>query len=284
MKHYKIKQSITDRSSISVNLYLKEISKYPLLTPDEEIQLVQQAKSGDKLAKEKLINSNLRFVISIAKQYQNKGLEFADLIAYGNIGLMKAVDLFDEKRGFKFVSYAVWWIRQSILQALVDYGKTIKLPSNQVILLNKINQYILNFNQLNERNPSIDEIADHFELEYEKVQDILSNSMLFSSLDLPVSDDSEECLSDTLPTTISSDKTLSDDSLAKDLNFLFLNLNPTEILVLKKYFGIEYNEMSLEQISSELNITKERVRQIKDKAILKLRKSNQISKLFKYLG
>lgn len=286
MKHHQIRQSITDRSSITMKLYLKEVNKQPLLDDAEELELAKAARNGDKQAIDKLVKSNLRFVISIAKQYQGQGLELPDLINEGNIGLIKAAEKFDETRGFKFISYAVWWIRQSILQALSETAKTVRIPLNQISDINKINKVIARFEKLNEIPPSYAEIAEILDMSIDKVIDTLNISNITVSIDQPIDENQEDSLGDTLTSeTERSDETLLKSSLHKDImSILNSTLNDIEREVITKYFGIGCTALYIDDIAISLNITKERVRQIKDKSIIKLRKSDQINILTKYLG
>ena len=286
MKHYKIKPSITDRSSISVDLYLKDISKFPILTPEEELNLVTQMRKGDKVAREKLINSNLRFVVSIAKQYQNKGLDFADLISVGNLGLMTAIDRFNPEYNCRILSYAIWWIRDFILQELFTNGKTIKVPVGKVTAVNKLNRILIEFEQKNERPPTVEELVPLLGMSNFEIEDLLSYSQLQVFSEETVSDDGDtESLYDSIcdedSDTDSTLKNLGLTSVIEDI--LSEVLNPIEYQVIIKLFGIGCGEMAYNDIAEDLNLTKERVRQIKDKAIIKLRKSNKINFLQKYL-
>ena len=286
MKHYKIKPSITDRSSISVDLYLKDISKFPILTPEEELNLVTQMRNGDKAAREKLINSNLRFVVSIAKQYQNKGLDFADLISVGNLGLMTAIDRFNPEYNCRILSYAIWWIRDFILQELFTNGKTIKVPVGKVTAVNKLNRVLTEFEQKNERPPTVEELVPLLGMSNFEIEDLLSYSQLQVFSEETVSDDGDtaslyDSICDEDSDTDSTLKNLGLTSVIEDI--LSEVLNPIEYQVIIKLFGIGCGEMAYNDIAEDLNLTKERVRQIKDKAIIKLRKSNKINFLQKYL-
>ena len=249
--------------------------------------MTQKIKKGDILAQEKLIKANLRFVVSVAKQYQNQGLSLPDLINEGNMGLIKAAENFDETRGFKFISYAVWWIRQSILQALAEYSRIIRLPISQLNLFSKINKEISNFEQKNERLPSVDELSDILDVSSERIIDILNCSKKYTSIDMPVLDDSETNLSDLI---ISDDDKFSDsklinESLIKELNIILNStLSEQELKVIKMFFGFENKEKSLDEIGIKLNLTKERVRQIKNNAIFKLRKNPKIEILKVYFN
>lgn len=286
MKHYKIKPSITDRSSISVDLYLKDISKFPILTPEEELNLVTQMRNGDKVAREKLINSNLRFVVSIAKQYQNKGLDFADLISVGNLGLMTAIDRFNPEYNCRILSYAIWWIRDFILQELFTNGKTIKVPVGKVTAVNKLNRVLTEFEQKNERPPTVEELVPLLGMSNFEIEDLLSYSQLQVFSEETVSDDGDTAsLYDSICDEDSdADSTLKNLGLTSVIEDILSEvLNPIEYQVIIKLFGIGCGEMAYNDIAEDLNLTKERVRQIKDKAIIKLRKSNKINFLQKYL-
>jgi len=286
MKHYPIRQSITDRSSISVNMYLKDISKYPLLTEQEETELLSKAKNGDEKAKEKLIVSNLRFIISIAKQYQNKGVEFSDLISAGNMGLMRAISHFDDSYNCKFISYAVWWIRDSILKEILDYGKIIRIPAEKVTKFNKLNKVITQYEQDHGISPSFKELAEILDCSEEDIKNIISQCTVSVIPDSIVNSDGEE---ESIFETLYIENGNADENLKKQSgsiiinDFLKQNLNDTEYYVITKFFGVNGDEMSLDDISKSCNITKERVRQIKDKAIIKLRKCPNVEKLANFL-
>lgn len=286
MKHYPIRQSITDRSSISVNLYLKDISKYPLLTDEEESELISKIKNGDEKAKEKLITSNLRFIISIAKQYQNKGIEFADLISAGNIGLMRAISHFDNSYNCKFISYAVWWIRDSILKEILDYGKIIRIPAEKVTKFNKLNKVIAQYEQDYGISPSFKELEELLNCSEEDLKNVISQCSVFIVPDSIVNSDGEE---ESIFETLYVEDGNTDENLKKQseskiiIDFLKQNLNDTEYYVISNFFGIEGKEMNIDDISTSCNITKERVRQIKDKAIIKLRKCQGVEKLANFL-
>ena len=286
MKHYPIRQSITDRSSISVNLYLKDISKYPLLTDEEETELISKIKNGDEKAKEKLITSNLRFIVSIAKQYQNKGVEFADLISAGNIGLMRAISHFDDSYNCKFISYAVWWIRDSILKEILDYGKIIRIPSEKITKFNKLNKVITQYEQEHGVAPSFNDLEEILECSEEDLKNIISQCTVSIIPDSIVNSEGEE---ESIFETLYVEDGSTDENLKKQsesmtiIDFLKQNLNDTEYYVITNFFGIEGKEMSLDDISTSCDITKERVRQIKDKAIIKLRKCPGVENLSNFL-
>lgn len=286
MKHYQIRQSITDRSSISVDLYLKDISKYPLLTESEENELIKQILDGDEKAKEKLIQSNLRFVVSIAKQYQGKGIDLADLIACGNIGLMRAASHFNPEYNCRFVSYAVWWIRDCILKEILDHGKSIRIPAEKITKINKISREISKFEQINGRIPSLSEISSIMNMSEDDIKDLVSQCTITIVPDSVINPDGEvESLFETLYLEEgNTDKiTKQQSALISIIDFLKQNLNDTEYEVITKYFGLDGPEISLDVIGEQNNITKERVRQIKDKAIIKLRKCDNINLLTHFL-
>ena len=287
MRQLKIPKSITNRNDSILNKYLNDIKKEPLITAEEEVLLTQKIEKGDILAQEKLIKANLRFVVSVAKQYQNQGLSLPDLINEGNMGLIKAAENFDETRGFKFISYAVWWIRQSILQALAEYSRIIRLPISQLNLFSKINKEISNFEQKNERLPSVDELSDILDVSSERIMDILNCSKKYTSIYMPVLDDSDTNLSDLIISDDDkfSDSTLINESLVKELNIILNStLSEQELKVIKMFFGFESREKSLDEIGIKLNLTKERVRQIKNNAIFKLRKNPKIEILKVYFN
>ena len=285
MRQLKITKSITNRESASLDKYLQEIGRKDLITVDEEVELAQKIKQGDQAALDKLVSANLRFVVSVAKQYQNQGLSLPDLIDEGNLGLIKAAQKFDETRGFKFISYAVWWIRQSILQALAEQSRIVRLPLNQVGSLNKIGKALQRFEQENERRPSPAELAEQLDVPVEKIADTMKVSGRHVSVDAPFVDGEDNSLLDVLPNEDSpmADSTLTQESLSKEVNRALEQLNPRERDILKMFFGIGCQEMTLEEIGAKFDLTRERVRQIKEKAIRRLK--GQKSKLLKsYLG
>lgn len=285
MRQIKITKQITGRDSYSMEKYLQEISKIRVLSPDEEASLAKKMKKGDSFAKERLILGNLRFVVSVAKQYQNHGLTLGDLINEGNLGLLKAAEGFDETKGFKFISYAVWWIRQSILQALAEQSRIVRLPLNQVGSLNKISKELSKFEQENERRPSPEELADRLGLPVDKISDTLKVSGRHISVDAPFVDGEDNSLLDVLPNDDSpmADSTLNQESLSKEVDRALKQLYDREREILKMFFGIGCQEMTLEEIGAKFDLTRERVRQIKEKAIRRLK--GQKSKLLKsYLG
>jgi len=288
MRQLKITKSITNRESQSLEKYLQEIGKVDLLTPEEEVDLAKKIKQGDQLALEKLTKANLRFVVSVAKQYQNQGLSLSDLINEGNLGLIKAAQRFDETRGFKFISYAVWWIRQSILQALAEQSRIVRLPLNKVGSLNKINKAFSELEQAYEREPSADELADSLEIGTEEVQTTLGVAARHVSMDAPFVDGEDNSLLDVLENggTPGTDKALEyNESLRREIERSLSTLTERQCDVVKLYFGIGIEHpMSLEDIGERFGLTRERVRQIKDKAINKLRSASRSKLLKHYLG
>ena len=286
MRQLKITKSITNRESASLDKYLQEIGKEELITVEEEVELAQRIRKGDQEALEKLTKANLRFVVSVAKQYQNQGLSLPDLINEGNLGLIKAAEKFDETRGFKFISYAVWWIRQSILQALAEQSRIVRLPLNQVGSLNKINKAFARFEQEHERTPSAEELANELELPKEKVTDTLRVAGRHISVDAPFADGEDNSLLDVLVNTDSpnADRGLINESLATEVERALEILTDRERDIIRYFFGIGCSEMTLEEIGEKFDLTRERVRQIKEKAIRKLRQSTRSSVLKSYLG
>ena len=286
MRQLKITKSITNRESASLDKYLQEIGKEDLITVEEEVELAQWIRKGDQKALEKLTRANLRFVVSVAKQYQNQGLSLPDLINEGNLGLIKAAEKFDETRGFKFISYAVWWIRQSILQALAEQSRIVRLPLNQVGSLNKINKAFSRFEQENERRPSPEELADSLDLPAEKVADTLRVSGRHISVDAPFVEGEDNSLLDVLVNDDSpiADRTLINESLSTEVERALSTLTERERDIIKLFFGINTQEMTLEEIGEKFGLTRERVRQIKEKAIRRLRHSSRSKLLKTYLG
>ena len=286
MRQLKITKSITNRESASLDKYLQEIGKEELITVEEEVELAQRIRKGDQEALEKLTKANLRFVVSVAKQYQNQGLSLPDLINEGNLGLIKAAEKFDETRGFKFISYAVWWIRQSILQALAEQSRIVRLPLNQVGSLNKINKAFGRFEQENERVPSPEELADMLDIPKEKVSDTLRVSGRHVSVDAPLADGEDNNLLDVLVNADSpnADRGLINESLATEVDRALDTLTDREKDIIKYFFGIGCSEMTLEEIGEKFGLTRERVRQIKEKAIRRLRHSSRSKLLKSYLG
>ncbi|MDR1341209.1 MAG: RNA polymerase sigma factor RpoD/SigA [Prevotellaceae bacterium] len=286
MRQLKITKSITNRESASLDKYLQEIGREELITVEEEVELAQRIKKGDQEALEKLTRANLRFVVSVAKQYQNQGLSLPDLINEGNLGLIKAAEKFDETRGFKFISYAVWWIRQSILQALAEQSRIVRLPLNQVGSLNKINKALAKFEQENERTPSSEELSVILDIPQEKVSDTIRVSGRHVSVDAPFVDGEDNSLLDVLVNNDSpnADRGLLNESLSKEIDRALATLTERERDIVKYFFGIGTQEMTLEEIGEQFGLTRERVRQIKEKAIRRLRHSSRSKLLKSYLG
>ena len=286
MRQLKITKSITNRESASLDKYLQEIGKEDLITVEEEVELAQRIRKGDQKALEKLTRANLRFVVSVAKQYQNQVLSLPDLINEGNLGLIKAAEKFDETRGFKFISYAVWWIRQSILQALAEQSRIVRLPLNQVGSLNKINKAFSRFEQENERRPSPEELADSLDLPAEKVADTLRVSGRHISVDAPFVEGEDNSLLDVLVNDDSpiADRTLINESLSTEVERALPTLTERERDIIKLFLGIHTQEMTLEEIAEKFGLTRERVRQIKEKSIRRLRHSSRSKLLKTYLG
>ena len=287
MRQLKISKQITNRESQSLDKYLQEIGKVDLLTPDEEVDLAQRIRSGDQIALEKLTKANLRFVVSVAKQYQNQGLSLGDLINEGNLGLIKAAKRFDETRGFKFISYAVWWIRQSILQALAEQSRIVRLPLNRVGSLNKISKSFSELEQKFEREPSPEELAEVLEITSSEVVDTMKISGRHVSMDAPFVQGEENSLLDVLKND--DDRTPDDglmmDSLRKEVQRALSTLTQREADVVCLYFGLDgQHPLTLEEIGEKFNLTRERVRQIKEKAIRRLRHTSRSKALIPYLG
>lgn len=286
MRQLKINKSITNRSSAALDKYLVEIGREELISTDEEVELAQRIHKGDKVALEKLTRANLRFVVSVAKQYQNQGLALNDLIDEGNLGLIKAAKKFDETRGFKFISYAVWWIRQSILQAISEQSRIVRMPLNQVGFQSKLSKAIVSFEQLYERRPSVQELSEMLDMEPSKIREALGTNGKKVSVDAPFQDDDSNSLIDIMtdssaPTT---DNQMEKESLSSDLDAALSILSSREQTVLKMLFGIGRNEMTAEEVANSLNLTRERVRQIKERALRRLREDDNIRILAKYLG
>ncbi|MCS6823375.1 MAG: RNA polymerase sigma factor RpoD/SigA [Cytophagaceae bacterium] len=287
MRQLKISKQITNRESQSLDKYLQEIGKVDLLTPDEEVELAKRIREGDQQALEKLTKANLRFVVSVAKQYQNQGLSLGDLINEGNLGLIKAAQRFDETRGFKFISYAVWWIRQSILQALAEQSRIVRLPLNRVGSLNKISKTFSELEQKYEREPSPDELAEVLDVTTAEVVDTLKISGRHVSVDAPFVQGEENSLLDVLEneSEATPDAGLINDSLRKEVQRALSTLTQREADVISLYFGLNgEHAMTLEEIGEKFNLTRERVRQIKEKAIRRLRHTSRSKALKPYLG
>lgn len=286
MRQLKITKSITNRESASLDKYLQEIGREELVSPEEEVELSQRIRKGDQKALEKLTRANLRFVVSVAKQYQNQGLSLPDLINEGNLGLIKAAEKFDETRGFKFISYAVWWIRQSILQALAEQSRIVRLPLNQVGSLNKINKALSQFEQKNERSPSNEELSEMIDIPQDKISDTLRVSGRHVSVDAPFVEGEDNSLLDVIPNDDSpmADRGLVNESLSTEIERSLQILTTREREIIKSFFGIGCQEMTLEEIGERLDLTRERVRQIKEKAIRKLKEPSASKLLKTYLG
>ena len=286
MRQLKITKSITNRESASLDKYLQEIGREDLITVEEEVELAQAIKQRDRKALEKLTKANLRFVVSVAKQYQNQGLSLPDLINEGNLGLIKAAEKFDETRGFKFISYAVWWIRQSILQALAEQSRIVRLPLNQVGSLNKIGKVLSRFEQENERRPSAEELAEELDIPVDKITDTLKVSGRHVSVDAPFVEGEDNSLLDVLVNedTPNTDGTLMYESLSREIDRALATLTERESDIIKMFFGIGCQEVTLEEIGDKFGLTRERVRQIKEKAIRRLRQGTRSKLLKTYLG
>jgi RNA polymerase primary sigma factor len=287
MRQLKITKQVTNRETASLDKYLQEIGKVDLITAEEEVELAQRIKQGDQMALERLTKANLRFVVSVSKQYQNQGLSLPDLINEGNLGLIKAAQRFDETRGFKFISYAVWWIRQSILQALAEQSRIVRLPLNKIGSINKINKAFAHLEQKLERQPTADEIAELLGMSVTEVKESMKNNGRHTSMDAPIVQDEETNMYDVLrneegPTPETG---LLYDSLRKEINRAISTLTPREADVVKLYFGLDgKHPMTLEEIGEKFDLTRERVRQIKEKAIRRLKHTSRSRILKTYLG
>ena len=286
MRQLKITKSITNRESASLDKYLQEIGREDLISVEDEVELAGRVRQGDRAALEKLTKANLRFVVSVAKQYQNQGLSLPDLINEGNLGLIKAAEKFDETRGFKFISYAVWWIRQSILQALAEQARIVRLPLNQVGSINKINKTLQRFEQEHERRPSIEELAEILDMPIEKIAETMKMSGRHISMDAPFVEGEDNSLIDVMPNEDSpnADRGLINESLTKEIDRALATLTEREARILRQFFGLGVQEKTLEEIGEELHLTRERVRQIKEKAIKKLKQNSRSHILRTYLG
>jgi RNA polymerase primary sigma factor len=287
MRQLKITKQVTNRDTPSLDKYLQEIGRVDLISPEDEVMLARKIKSGDDNALRKLVKANLRFVVSVAKQYQNQGMSLPDLINEGNLGLMKAAQRFDETRGFKFISYAVWWIRQAILQSLAEQARIVRLPVNKIGSINRINRAFARLEQEFEREPSSQEIAEMLEMFPEDVKDALKTNGRTVSMDAPISSEEDNTMYDVLQSndTPSPDRNLINESLAYEIERALSTLAPRESKVLKLYFGLGMKHpFTLEEIGEELNLTRERVRQIKEKAIKRIQFTTRCKILKSYLG
>ncbi|HAM09016.1 MAG: RNA polymerase subunit sigma [Bacteroidetes bacterium GWE2_41_25] len=287
MRQLKITKQVTNRDTPSLDKYLQEIGRVELISPEDEVVLARKIKAGDNEALKKLVKANLRFVVSVAKQYQNQGITLPDLINEGNLGLMKAAQRFDETRGFKFISYAVWWIRQAILQALAEQSRIVRLPVNKIGSINRINRAFARLEQTYEREPSSQEIAEMLEMVPEDVKEALKTNGRTVSMDAPISSEEDNTMYDVIPSNDapSPDKNLINESLAYEIERTLCTLSPRESKVLKLYFGLGMKHpFTLEEIGEELSLTRERVRQIKEKAIKRIQFTTRCRILKTYLG
>jgi len=288
MRQLKITKSITNRESLSLDKYLHEIGKYNLITADEEVELARRIRGGDKAAVTELTRANLRFVVSVAKQYQNQGLSLPDLINEGNLGLIKAAEKFDETRGVKFISYAVWWIRQSVMQAINEQSRIVRLPLNQVSSISRYQRINAKFEQENERLPSIEEVAELMSLPKDKLAETISCATRHISFDAPFASDESDggCLLDVVENNESPkvDRNLLSESLSTEIERVFATLPNRESSILRMVYGIGRSEVTIDEISMKFGLTRERVRQIKEKALINLRHSSKSSLLKAYLG
>jgi len=290
MKQFKINKNFTNRSEESLDKYLAEISRVPMITPDQEVELAQiirkGGKRGDK-AKEKLVTANLRFVVSVAKQYQHQGVPLSDLINEGNLGLITAADKFDETRGFKFISYAIWWIRQSILQAIAEYSIIVRRPQSQISVSNKIKKATNEFLLKQQRNPTADELSEIISLEIDKIEKAIQTEAHVNSLDAPVSEDADSTMADVLASSpeYAADRTVNHESMCSDLMQVLCDvLNERERLIVIQNFGIGCPERSLDDIGYGMGLTRERVRQIRERCLDKVRKSGKSKCLLSHLA
>jgi RNA polymerase primary sigma factor len=290
MKQFKINKNFTNRSEESLDKYLAEISRVPMITPDQEVELAQiirkGGKRGDK-AKEKLVTANLRFVVSVAKQYQHQGVPLSDLINEGNLGLITAADKFDETRGFKFISYAIWWIRQSILQAIAEYSNIVRRPQSQISVSNKIKKATNEFVQKQQRNPTADELSEIISLEIDKIEKAIQTEAHVNSLDAPVSEDADSTMADVMASSpeYAADRTVNHESMCSDLMQVLCDvLNERERLIVIQNFGIGCPERSLDDIGYGMGLTRERVRQIRERSLDKVRKCDKSKYLLRHLA
>lgn len=287
MRQLKITKQVTNRETASLDKYLQEIGKVELITADEEVELAQRIRQGDRVALEKLTKANLRFVVSVSKQYQNQGLSLPDLINEGNLGLIKAAQRFDETRGFKFISYAVWWIRQSILQALAEQSRIVRLPLNKIGSINKINKTFAKLEQEFEREPNAEEIAEALDITEAEVKESMKNAGRHVSMDAPLTQDEDNNMYDVLKSdeVVTPETELLYESLKKEIDRAISTLTPREADVVRLYFGLNGSHpMTLEEIGEKFDLTRERVRQIKEKAIRRLKNTSRSKILKSYLG
>ena len=290
MKQFKINKNFTNRSEESLDKYLAEISRVPMITPDQEVELAQTIRKGGKRgdkAKEKLVTANLRFVVSVAKQYQHQGVPLSDLINEGNLGLITAADKFDETRGFKFISYAIWWIRQSILQAIAEYSNIVRRPQSQISVSNKIKKATNEFVQKQQRNPTADELSEIISLEIDKIEKAIQAEAHVNSLDAPVSEDADSTMADVMASSpeYAADRTVNHESMCSDLMQVLCNvLNERERLIVIQNFGIGCPERSLDDIGYGMGLTRERVRQIRERSLDKVRKCGKSKYLLSHLA
>ncbi len=288
MRQLKIATQITNRDSQAVEKYLQDISRIPMINAEEETVLAQKIRGGgaeSKAALEKMVKSNLRFVVSVAKQYQHQGLTLSDLINEGNLGLIKAAQRFDETKGFKFISYAVWWIRQSILQALAEQGRLVRLPQNKIGTYNKANKAMMAFEQENEREPSVEELAGILDMSESEISSIFVTNTRHTSLDAPVHEAEDVSMGDLLTGSDDTDEGVIQDSLREEIKRILKSLSPRESEIVSAYFGLEGNDgPTIEQIGQKYDLTKERIRQIKERAIKRLQKARYSKSLKSYLG
>lgn len=287
MRQLKIIKQVTNREAVSLDKYLHEIGKVDLLTADEEVNLARKLKEGDEEAMGKLVKANLRFVVSVAKQYQNQGLSLPDLINEGNVGLIKAAQRFDETRGFKFISYAVWWIRQSILQALAEQARIVKLPLNKIGSINKVNRALTELEQKFEREPTINELSETLELAPDDIKEALRSNSRHISMDAPLTQDEDGNMYDVIlsPDSPQPDRGLLNESLRREIERALATLTPREANIIRLYFGLNgKHPHTLEEIGEEFDLTRERVRQIKEKALKRLKQATRSKILKSYLG
>ncbi|HOZ15672.1 MAG TPA: RNA polymerase sigma factor RpoD/SigA [Tenuifilaceae bacterium] len=287
MRQLKIIKQVTNREAVSLDKYLHEIGKVDLLTADEEVNLARKLKEGDEDAMAKLVKANLRFVVSVAKQYQNQGLSLPDLINEGNVGLIKAAQRFDETRGFKFISYAVWWIRQSILQALAEQARIVKLPLNKIGSINKVNRALTELEQKFEREPTIGELSETLELAPDDIKEALRSNSRHISMDAPLTQDEDGNMYDVIlsPDSPQPDRGLLNESLRREIERALATLTPREANIIRLYFGLNgKHPHTLEEIGEEFDLTRERVRQIKEKALKRLKQATRSKILKSYLG